>query len=1062
MRAKLSAIHPRLTATEYSSRRAVRCPRGYIPGSTRSGQDLALPGRFPSVTGPKALKLLILAATLLSILVYNSQPTRVAAAGDDYDSLRTRWKEVLDGGTSYDPSDATIAAKVTMVANVGNGYWASMNKSTNRAFLWSDLANPGTSGHISGTYGRLRAMALAYSTRGSRLQGNASLLVDITGGLDWAYTHWYNETKSKEDNWYDWEIGAPLPLNDTVVMLYEQLTQAQISDYMRAVNHFTPAVTMTGANRVWKAKVVGISGIISKDANKIAAARDGLSGVFAYATTGDGFYTDGSFIQHTRHSYNGGYGTSLLADLADMMYLLYGSTWQTVDTNQANIHSWVYKSFAPFLYKGVMMDMVRGREIARPATSDQIAGQYAMRAIIRLSQFAPPVHSLAYKRMLKYWLQGSVFQDFLENSSINSVLLATNIMNDPTIMPADELVGNKVFPQMDRVVHRRPGFGFSISMSSSRIYNYELINGENLKGWYLGDGATYLYNNDEAYYRDDYWATVDKYRLPGTTVGTQPRSAASGANYLSTMNWVGGVTLGEFGVAGMQLRAFGSTLTAKKSWFMFDNEIVALGSGITSSDGFSVETIVDNRKLNRDGSNSLVVDGLSKSSGLGWAETMSSVRWVALKGNVLGSDTGYYFPRTASLKGIREARTDTWHSINSMYGTSNPVTRNYATLWLDHGVNPNSAGYQYVILPNQGSAQVNSYASNPDITVLEESVDAHGVRENTLNITAVNFWSDGTRTVDLITSNRKASVLVRQDAGTLSVAISDPTQANTGTISLEINAAVSGVVHTDPGVDVIQLSPTIKMLVNVHGAKGQSFTAKFTVTGVTPVTPTSQPTPVSVQNDCSIEFADVLPGSTFYAFVHTSACLNIISGYPCGGASEPCDIGNNPYFRPNASVTRGQLAKMISISAGFNEAPGDQLFEDVRPDSSFYLYVQRMAQRGYISGYACGSPDAPCGPQNLPYFRPGKEASREQIAKMVSNAYGLTGPEGNQMFADVRPDSPFYAWVQRLGGQHILAGYECGGPDEPCDSDSRPYFRPASKATRGQLAKILTNLVMHK
>jgi hypothetical protein len=365
-------------------------------------------------------------------------------------------------------------------------------------------------------------------------------------------------------------------------------------------------------------------------------------------------------------------------------------------------------------------------------------------------------------------------------------------------------------------------------------------------------------------------------------------------------------------------------------------------------------------------------------------------------------------------------------------------------------------------LPNQSSAQVNSYASHPDITVLEESVDAHGVRENALNITAVNFWSDSTKTVDLITSNKKASVMVRQEAGTLSVAISDPTQANTGTISLEINAASSSVVYTDPGVDVIQLSPTIKLLVNVNGAKGQSFTAKFSVTEGAPVTPTSQATPVSVQNDCSIEFADVLPGSTFYTFVRTSACLNIISGYSCGGAGEPCGPGNSSYFRPSASVTRGQLAKMISISAGLNEDPGDQLFEDVRPDSSFYLYVQRMAYRGYIGGYACGSPDTPCGPQNLPYFLPGKEATREQIAKMVSNAYGLTGPAGNQMFADVRPDSPFYAWVQRLGEQNILAGYECGGSDEPCSSDNRPYFRPGNKATRGQLAKILTNLVTHK
>ena len=37
------------------------------------------------------------------------------------------------------------------------------------------------------------------------------------------------------------------------------------------------------------------------------------------------------------------------------------------------------------------------------------------------------------------------------------------------------------------------------------------------------------------------------------------------------------------------------SLTAKKSWFMFDDEIVALGADVKADDGFNVHTIVDNR-----------------------------------------------------------------------------------------------------------------------------------------------------------------------------------------------------------------------------------------------------------------------------------------------------------------------------------------------------------------------------------------------------------------------------------------------------------------------------------
>ena len=71
---------------------------------------------------------------------------------------------------------------------------------------------------------------------------------------------------------------------------------------------------------------------------------------------------------------------------------------------------------------------------------------------------------------------------------------------------------------MDRVVHLGAGYGFGLSLCSSRIANFESINGENLRGWFTGDGLTTLYNADLNAFGDSYWATVDHYRLPGVTV----------------------------------------------------------------------------------------------------------------------------------------------------------------------------------------------------------------------------------------------------------------------------------------------------------------------------------------------------------------------------------------------------------------------------------------------------------------------------------------------------------------------------------------------------------------
>ena len=94
---------------------------------------------------------------------------------------------------------------------------------------------------------------------------------------------------------------------------------------------------------------------------------------------------------------------------------------------------------------------------------------------------------------------------------------ARNLMNDALVTPRPELIGCFAFPAMDRARHLRPGFGFGISMCSSRIYDYESINGENLHGWFTGDGMAYLYNSDLNQFADAFWPTVNPYRLPGTT-----------------------------------------------------------------------------------------------------------------------------------------------------------------------------------------------------------------------------------------------------------------------------------------------------------------------------------------------------------------------------------------------------------------------------------------------------------------------------------------------------------------------------------------------------------------
>ena len=199
---------------------------------------------------------------------------------------------------------------------------------------------------------------------------------------------------------------------------------------------------------------------------------------------------------------------------------------------------------------------------------------------------------------------------------------------------------------------------------------------------------------------------------------------------------------------------------------------------------------------------------------------------------------------------------------------------------------------------------------------------------------------------------------------------------------------------------------------------------------------------------CSNEYSDVPLGSTYYNFVRCLACRNVLSGYVDGT------------FKPGNNVTRAQLSKIVSNAAGFSDTPTIQIFQDIPPGSDFYFVIERLAVRGVVSGYACNSaPDIPCMPgSNRPYFRPGDNASRGQIAKIISQAAGFQDPTPEQTFQDVPASNPFFPYVERLVLHKVMSGYTCDNADLMCVAPGNlPYFKIGDKATRGQISKMVAN-----
>jgi hypothetical protein len=136
-------------------------------------------------------------------------------------------------------------------------------------------------------------------------------------------------------------------------------------------------------------------------------------------------------------------------------------------------------------------------------------------------------------------------------------------------------------------------------------------------------------------------------------------------------------------------------------------------------------------------------------------------------------------------------------------------------------------------------------------------------------------------------------------------------------------------------------------------------------------------------------YEDVLPTNTFYEWIERLSGRGHMGGYPCGQrTTEPCiQPDNRPYFRPTEDATRGQLSKIVSNAAGYNDPVSGVFYADVDESNPFYVEIMRLTGRGVMSGYPCGGPGEPCDPQNRPYFRWGNPVTRGQASKIVANTF---------------------------------------------------------------------------
>ena len=578
---------------------------------------------------------------IASYMSYHEEFDASQYTGADCKAAKQNWISSLVGNeSSNDITDADIKAKIDSITSSGRRYWDMLEKGTSNSELFSDMTSK-ESADITTAYERVLNMAKAYSCYGGELYGNENLLNDILYSLDWLESNRYNiDIKSKTsdaawtvtgfDNWWDWKIGVPKKLIPTLMMIEEHLTDKKIKNYLAFFDKLVPSPGMTGANFTDLALLVTGSALLKNDPEKVAEVQTAITKMFLYVDDnvrfaeslldgersaytpikGAGFFTDGSYILHTLHPHLGSYGIVQMSSFTDFISLYAGTKFQMKVPFTDNIYHIFENSFEPVIYDGKIFRWTLGRNPERN-TAETSVQCYMFRMA---ESFDEEIKKEIYSAIKAI---GKIHYDKMVSSlPISHIKKFKDLMADETIPARAPKPLNKMYNNSDKMVHKRDGWGAAVSMSSSRIFNYESINEANLDGWYLSDGRTeYYLKGSDVNSTDKYYAGLDKYRLPGTTVDTQTRKKASinqGNEYLSSKDFVGGVSLGDYGVAAMELESyhnatdFGSTgpapahqsdLTAKKAYFMLDDEIVCLGTGVNAKNNKNAEvlTIVENR-----------------------------------------------------------------------------------------------------------------------------------------------------------------------------------------------------------------------------------------------------------------------------------------------------------------------------------------------------------------------------------------------------------------------------------------------------------------------------------
>lgn len=671
--------------------------------------------------------LLVALTPIPGFLPADTADIRIEKAGrlpaDDLEFIRERvLKEVLAPVVD----DAEIGAWVSALKP--DGSWPGID--------YEDVSRTGFQHRIH--VSRLMAMSLAYRKSGSAYLEDATLKASIGSAIDFWIAHDFIA-----DNWHTNEIGNPTEWTHILLLMDTALSAHQI----REVTRFAKRANLEawgarpGGDYIKIAGIMAEMALYERDEEMLETAVAAMASQIQIST-GQGIQADLGFHHRTdRVTSILSYGTGYAGAFADWAVRLAGTRFAFPE---AATHLLV-----DYYLDGICNAMVHGW-YKDPGSINR---------------------SMSRKGSLKP-ISPELPEDLLRITDYRRDELA-NIVNIRKGEQAPNLTSNRFFWHLEYQSHQRPGYFASVRMFSDRNHNMEFPhNEESLKHHHYADGANFLSQTGREYY--DIFPVWDWQKIPGTTVVQKPD--VPGWREIvkeGKTDFVGGVSDGTYGAATFDFASPHDPLTAHKSWFFFDEAYVCLGAGIQSTADYPVATTLNQCLLNE----AVVVKTARGKSTLSQGEhQLKAVSWV------LHDDVGYLFPTPVDVSLRNQSYTGTWQSIthSTRMKDAKPEQKDLFALWIDHGIRPQAAVYEYWVVPGMDAEALARYEKSAPIKTLLNTPELQAVQHTQLNLTQAIFFAAGSLDIAkglALTMDQPGMVMVKTDGRTVQrLTVADPTR----------------------------------------------------------------------------------------------------------------------------------------------------------------------------------------------------------------------------------------------------------------------------------------------